>query len=163
MDAAFRKVLTRIADVVGEHAADMTTDHGRWHLYQSAMNSPAAYELLRQSVALEEDRALAVSVVLRMLEQVVDEQQADWISQLAPDNRAFSERRAFELGILRKARIGALSEAEIAVGLEAWTDWLQFRLVDVVVGRANLVILSMKGRTKRIRNAAAARLRSAGD
>lgn len=160
MDAAFREVLAGIADAVGDSTADIGTDHGRWRLYEAAMSLPTALHLLRQAVALEVDRSLAVSVVLRMLEQVSDDQQSDWINQLGPDNRAYSEKRAAELEILRRARMGALHEADMTAGLQIWTDWLQIRLVDALAGRETLAILSTKGRTKRIRNAAMTKLRT---
>jgi hypothetical protein len=160
MDPAFQSVLTGIANAVGAHHTDIETDHGRWQLYERAMEASSALDLLRQAIALEEDRALAASVVLRMLEQVADVRQADWINQLAPDNRRLSERRAVEIQALRRARDGVLPTIEIAADIGNWSDWLQIRLVDVLVDREGLAILSANGRTKRIRNLAAARLKA---
>jgi hypothetical protein len=91
---AFYEVLRDIAKAVGEPQPDIETDHGRWHLYEAAIRSSAAFDLVRQAVALEVDRTLAASVVLRMLEQVPDDQHAVWVGQLAPDNREYAERRA---------------------------------------------------------------------
>jgi len=92
------------------------------------------------------------------LEQVADDRQAEWISQLAPDNRAYAERRASELRTLRQAREGALSATEIAEEIDYWTDWLQIRLANALADRDALAMLCAKGRTRRIRNNAAARL-----
>lgn len=105
---------------------------------------------------------MATSVVLRMLERVADDQQDDWIAQLAPGSREYCEKRADEIRILRRARRGTLSAGDIASGIGDWTDWLQQRLVDALTDSDSLAVLSNRCRTKRVRNAAVERLRALG-
>ncbi|GHJ45656.1 hypothetical protein Cs7R123_29980 [Catellatospora sp. TT07R-123] len=160
MNRDLKTVLVNIANALGVPQSDVEADHGRWHLYERVIESSNHLDLLRKAVALEEDTTLATSVVLRMLELVTDDQQDDWIVQLAPNNRAYSQRRAGEIRILRRARVGAVYPEEIASQVGDWTDWLQLRLVENLGNRASLAILSDQGRTKRIRNSAAQRLRA---
>ena len=160
MDKALHGLLDRIANAVGEPTRGIDTDHGRWHLYECAIKASVALDLLQQAVALEEDRALATTVVLRMLELVADDRQADWISQLAPDNRTYSEKRAAEIRILRRAKAGELAAGTIAEEIAGWTDWLQIRLAEAMNSRDGLSIVSAQGRTKRIRNTAAGRVKT---
>jgi hypothetical protein len=160
MNSDLHDVLGRIAGALGAPLPDAGTDHDRWRLYERAIESSASLDLLRQAVALEEDRTLATSVVLRILERAADDQQDDWIAQLTPENREYCKKRAAEIRILRRARQGALSAGEIASQMGDWTDWLQRRLVDGLSDGDSLAILSSQGKTKRVRNAATERLRA---
>ncbi|MEV4479002.1 hypothetical protein [Micromonospora coxensis] len=160
MEVALRTALAGIADAVGESGHGVETEHDRWALYERAIRSSVGLDLLREAVALEEDRALAVTVVLRMLEQAPESEHAAWIGLLPVDNRSFSERRAAEIRILRRAKEDVLPATEIASTLGEWTDWLQLRLAELLVDRDGLEALSIDGRTRRIRNVASTRLRS---
>jgi hypothetical protein len=138
---------------------NLDSDHGRWRLYGEAINRGVGSELLLRAVALEVDRSLAVSIVLRMLELVPEDQYSAWIDQLAPDNRTYSLKRAAEIHLLRRARSGGLDLQEVAGSLDSWSDWLQLRLATSVDDARVLSIVSARGRTKRIRNAADERIR----
>lgn len=157
MNAELADIVRGIAASLGIPPEDLDSDHGRWRLYERAIDDSVASELLLRAVALETDRALAVSVVLRMLELVPDDRHSAWIDQLAPDNRAYSVRRAAEIRLLRRVLSDGLDIQEAASSLDSWSDWLQRRLATVVDDTQLLSLISARGRTQRVRNAAAER------
>jgi hypothetical protein len=152
-------VLEGLAALTGEAPEDLQSDHGRWWLYERAIDSSVGSDLLLRAVALEEDKALATSVVLRMLELVATDQQATWIDQLPAASRAYSQVRASEIEVLRRAKRGDLEAEELASNIDRWSDWLQLRLAATSVNREGLAVISNRGRTRRIRNAATERLK----
>ena len=132
-------------------AADLTSEHGRWELYQGAFGS---LDLLRAALAHEPDTVLRTSVLLRVFELVDD--HGPWLD-LAPDD-AYAQRRSTEVGILRRAM--DLEQEEI--DLPAWSDWLQLRLAEVPAPTV-LRVLAAEGRTKRVRRLADVTLRTVPD
>lgn len=127
-------------------APDLTTDHGRWQLYEASYGS---LDLLHVALAHEQDAALRTSVVLRVLELVEDHTR--WL-ELAPGDE-YAPRRSREVGVLRRAADLPAEE----VDLPAWSDWLQLRLAEVPA-RGLLRVLAEQGRTRRIRRVAAGTL-----
>ncbi|MFD4671700.1 hypothetical protein ACFWNN_18335 [Lentzea sp. NPDC058450] len=123
--------------------ADLTSEHGRWELYQVSFGS---LDLLYPALAREPDTALLTSVLLHVLERTDD--HARWL-ELAPDE--YAVRRSREIGVLRRAADLLSAEFDLA----GWSDWLQLRLAQVP-SRDLLTALAEGGRTKRIRRIAAA-------
>ncbi|MEV7130873.1 hypothetical protein [Streptomyces sp. NPDC093260] len=154
---ALPEVLTKLEQAVGRHedGASYADDHERWSLYRAATDTPAALPLLFQAVSLEPDGPLASGVVGDVLERVPRDERQRWIHLLAPAVRAFSERRAHDLGVLESLAQGTVSAEAVDELMASWSDWLQHRAVDATADQDVLRVVSRKGRTKKIRQAAA--------
>ncbi|MFF5966113.1 hypothetical protein ACFY64_20715 [Streptomyces collinus] len=142
-----------------ETEASFADGHDRWSLYRAAMDTPGALPLLFEAVSLEPDGPLASGVVGEALERVPADERDRWVRILDPSVRAFSERRAHELGVLESLRQGAVPADSVDDLIDGWSDWLQLRAVRAAADTAVLHVVSRKGRTKRIRQAAVEALR----
>lgn len=142
-----------LADLARETgcAADLTSEHGRWELYQASFGT---LDLLRAALAHEPDAVLRTSVLLRVFDLVDD--HGPWLD-LAPDD-TYAQRRSREIGILRRA----VDLVPDEIDLPAWSDWLQLRLAEVSAPTV-LRVLAAEGRTKRVRRLADATLRAVPD
>ncbi|MEU7294815.1 hypothetical protein AB0A76_16600 [Streptomyces exfoliatus] len=150
-----RDALRQLEDRVGTTVSDVTDGHARWELYRAALASDAARPDLLAAVVAEPDGALASAVVGEALERVPRADRETWVQALAPSVRAFSERRARELGILEDLRSGAERPALDAGVVDGWSDWLQLRIGAEISETSVLRALAESGRTKRIRRTAA--------
>lgn len=150
-----RDAVGRLEGLVGTTVSDLTDGHARWELYRAALASDAARPGLLAAVVAEPDGALASAVVGEALERVPRDDREAWVLALAPSVRAFSERRARELGILEDLRSGAEAPVLDAELIGGWSDWLQLRIVAEVSDVSVLRALAESGRTKRIRRTAA--------
>lgn len=148
------QVVLQLAAMTDATPGDVRDEHERWGVYEHAIRSQTGLESLRRAVSLEEDKAVASSVVLRVLELVDNEELGAWIETLPPDSRALSERRAEEIRMLRRAHAGDLLRDELQLKIDDWSDWLQLRLARVLHAPESLAVLSERGRTRRTRNAA---------
>ncbi|MFV6027861.1 hypothetical protein [Streptomyces sp. NPDC056264] len=148
-----REALGGLEDLLGRTVTDVTDGHARWELYRAALASDAARPALLAAVVAEPDGALASGVVGEVLERLPRAERSTWVEALSPSVRAFSERRARELGVLEDLRAGAPAPDPEAV--TGWSDWLQLRIAAEVSDGAVLRLLAESGRTKRIRRAAA--------
>ncbi|MFI2429101.1 hypothetical protein ACH5A7_34285 [Streptomyces sp. NPDC018955] len=157
MDASrsdLRSAVLEAARRTGVENVDLSSEHARWEVYLRAMDSPAEWDLLREIVGLEPDPSVATSVVLRMLERVPDAERLAWAERLAVEGkRALAVLRVRELRIL---------EADSPAGDEVaeWSDWLQRAAAEKSASVRVLESLSRSGRTKRVRNLSAERLRA---
>ncbi|WP_030672182.1 hypothetical protein [Streptomyces cellulosae] len=158
---ALGEVLRRLAQAVGryENHASFADGHDRWSLYRVAMDTPAALPLLFEAVSLETDGPLASGVVGDVLERVPGDERERWVRILPPTVRDFSAHRARDLGVLESLRQGAVSAETVADLIDGWSDWLQLRAVRVTADQGILRVVSQRGRTKRIRQAAVDALR----
>ncbi|MEU3477586.1 hypothetical protein ACI2LO_25010 [Streptomyces sp. NPDC033754] len=152
---ALRDAVRRLAALADRAVPDMTDGHARWELYRAALASDAARPGLLAAVAAETDGALASAVVGEALERVPRGDREAWVQALAPLVRAFSERRAHELGTLEDLRSGSTVQAPAPELVDSWSDWLQLRIAAEVSDSSVLRVLAESGRTKRIRRAAA--------
>ncbi|MEU2496406.1 hypothetical protein [Streptomyces sp. NPDC007883] len=151
---ALRDALRRLEEHLGRSLPNPSDGHARWALYRAALTSDAARPALLAAVTAEPDDALASGVVGEVLERLPRAERDTWVRVLAPAVRAFSERRAQELGTLEDLRTGAIDPDRLPRLVDDWSDWLQFRAAteaDATVRRA----LAASGRTKRIRRTAA--------
>ncbi|MCX4983548.1 hypothetical protein [Streptomyces sp. NBC_00572] len=148
-----REALRGLEDRLGTTVTDVTDGHARWELYRAALASDAARPGLLAAVVAESDGALASGVVGDALERVPRADRNVWVEALSPSVRAFSERRARELGVLEDLRSGA-APAPDAGSVADWSDWLQLRIAAEVSDGAVLRLLAESGRTKRIRRTA---------
>ncbi|MFE7553473.1 hypothetical protein [Streptomyces gardneri] len=153
-----RDAVRGLEGLVGTVVSDMTDSHARWELYRASLASDDARPFLLAAVVAEPDGVLASAVVGEVLELVPRADRQSWVGALAPAVRAFSERRARELGILEDLRSGAEVPTFGPELLGGWSDWLQLRIVAEVPDAPVLRILAESGRTKRIRRAAAGAL-----
>ncbi|MGI5428689.1 hypothetical protein [Streptomyces sp. CA-179760] len=142
-----------------ESEASFADGHDRWSLYRAAMDAPGALPPLFEAVSLEPDGPLASGVVGEVLERVPAGEREPWVRILDPSVRAFSERRARELGVLESLRQGAVPAEGIGDLVDGWSDWLQLRAVRAAADTAVLRVVSRKGRTRKIRQAAVEALR----
>lgn len=152
-----RHALRQLEERVGTTVSDVTDGHARWELYRAALASDTARPGLLAAVTAEADGALASAVVGEALERVPRADRETWVQALAPSVRAFSERRARELGILEELRSRAEAPTlgtELVDGWSEWSDWLQLRIGAEVSEPSVLRVLAESGRTKRIRRTA---------
>ncbi|MDV5148443.1 hypothetical protein R1T08_30840 [Streptomyces sp. SBC-4] len=155
MPLALRHAVRRLAGLVGWDVPDVTDGHARWELYRAALASDTARPGLLAAVAVEPDGAVASAAVGEALERVPRADRDAWVQALAPSVRAFSERRAHELGVLEDLRSGSMVRAPAPELVDGWSDWLQLRIAAEVSDSSVLRVLAESGRTKRIRRAAA--------
>ncbi len=143
-----------IAACLGADVSGLGDEHARWAVYRRAMGVPKMWERLADAVREEPDQAVALSVVLCMLERVPTADRERWPQVIASlQKREFAQRRAEELAVLERAMAGADShEAE-------WSRWLQERLSERATSVDLLERLAAEGATKRIRRTAAERRR----
>ncbi|WP_105970793.1 hypothetical protein [Streptomyces geranii] len=158
---ALGEVLRQLAQAVGryEDDASFADGHDRWSLYRVALDTPGALPLLFEAVSLEQDGPLASGVVGDVLERVPGDERERWVQSLPPAVRDFSARRARELGVLESIEEGSMSAAAVDDLIDGWSDWLQLRAVRVIADEGVLRVVSQRGRTKRIRQAALDALR----
>lgn len=152
-------MLDQVARAVGLAADDLSDEHARWRVYERALDALPDRGLLKRAVAVESDKVLAEAVVLRMVEQVADDEQDRWIELLPSDRRSYSRQRAHEVRVLRHARSQQLTTEQLATDLVNWSDWLQRRVVSELADRAAVELMAERGRTKRVRNAARERVK----
>ena len=139
---------------VGAQAIDVNDEHERWALYQAAMGLPQAWQALEEAVRLERDDAVATSVVLEMLSRSSADARERWVRALSSaEKQQFARQRADELGVLDGASAGE------QVQPANWSRWLQERLAEQATDAGVLAYLARDGDTKRVRRAAAERLR----
>ncbi|MFI0718532.1 hypothetical protein [Streptomyces sp. NPDC021224] len=67
---------------VGEADADVGGADDHWPLYEAALADPANHALLFEAVWFEPDQNVALSVVLRVLGGLPEDEQARWVAQL---------------------------------------------------------------------------------
>lgn len=150
-----RDAVRRLEALTGRTVADVADGHARWELYRAALASDAARPGLPAAVMAEADAVLASGVVGEALARVPRADRETWVRSLAPSVRAFSERRACELGTLEDLRSGAEVQALGPELVDGWSDWLQLRIAAEVSDVSVLRLLADSGRTKRIRRTAA--------
>nr|WP_202477997.1 hypothetical protein [Streptomyces sp. SID5470] len=155
------EALRHLARAVGrpEDDASFADGHDRWSLYRAALDTSAALPLLFEAVSLEPDGPLASGVVGEVLERVPEDERERWVGILPPAVRDFSARRARDLGVLESLQRGAVPADSVADLIDGWSDWLQGRAVHVTADQDVLRVVSRRGRTKRIRQAAVDALR----
>ncbi|NRQ38597.1 DUF3027 domain-containing protein [Nonomuraea sp. NN258] len=123
----------------------------RWRLYLRALDDldERGLTLLRDALADEPDRELALAVVLRALESVGASERRPWIELTPPGpDRERAESRAVDLDALAGGPSGVPGD---------WSDWLQRRLAATTADLATLDLLAQAGRTRRVRRMAAER------
>lgn len=152
-------MLDQVARVVGLAADDLNDEHARWRVYKRAVDTLPDRDLLKRAVDLEPDKVLAEAVVVRMVEQLADDEQDEWIELLPSDRRSYSRQRACEVRVLRRAQSQQLTGEQVATDLVNWSNWLQRRLVSELADRAAVELMAERGRTKRVRNAARERVK----
>ncbi|MFI6743000.1 hypothetical protein ACIBI9_59770 [Nonomuraea sp. NPDC050451] len=110
--------------------------------------------LLRDALAEEPDRGMALAVVLRALEAVGASERQEWIELVPPgQDREHAEARVRDLDSLAGGPTGVPDD---------WSDWMQQRLAATSPDLAMLDLLARAGRTKRIRRMAAERRQAMG-
>jgi hypothetical protein len=152
-------VVTALAGQLGERVGDLDDEHERCRIFERAVQRRLGLDLVFRAIGLERDQSMAESVVTSVLEELPDSEHAAWIDQLAPDHRRYSQNRSAEIAIVRRARSAGYHAEELAAHLDTWSDWVQRRLVLVVDDPQTLAVLARHGRTRKVRNAAAERLR----
>ncbi|MFH8627730.1 hypothetical protein ACH4A8_38585 [Streptomyces vietnamensis] len=151
---ALRDAVRRLEVLTGTAVPDVADGHARWELYRAALASDAARPALLAAVESENDAALASGVVGEALERLPRTDRETWVQALDPSVRAFSARRAQELGTLEDLRSGAGVREFGPELVDGWSDWLQLRIAAEVSDPSVLRALAGSGRTKRIRRAA---------
>ncbi|MFJ8074742.1 hypothetical protein ACIQ7Q_12625 [Streptomyces sp. NPDC096176] len=149
-----RDALRRVAEHLGRPLSHAPDGHARWELYRAALGSDTVRPALLEAVAAEPDGALASGVVGEALERLPRAERDTWVQALAPDVRAFCERRAGELATLEDLRSGALAPGRVPELIDTWSDWLQLRIITEAPDETALRALATTGRTKRIRRTA---------
>jgi hypothetical protein len=152
-------LVTGLAERLGERVGDLDDEHERWRIFHRAVQHRVGLDVVFRAVGLERDQSMAESVVISVLEVLPDSEHAPWIDQLAADRRRYSRDRSAEIAIVRRARCGGYTADELAAHLDDWSDWVQRRLVSDVDDPQALAVLARHGRTRKVRNGAAERVR----
>lgn len=152
--------LAELMGLLGLAPIDMESGHERWAVYRASMEAPSSWQLLGAAVQLEPDAAIAMSVVLPMLEKLPVEQRGEWVDWLSSEkDRNYARRRLQEIRVLNDLSGDGSASSTATLFDASWSVWLQLRLVEVVTNESLLVQLSERGATRRVRNAANSRLR----
>jgi hypothetical protein len=156
--ARLRQLLDHMADATASaRVPGWADEHDRWHVYQAAVALCALGPSLREALASEPDEGVATSVVLLAFDRdPVREHRARWVDALSADRRAFVARRADDLSVLEGVCDGSLTDVP---DVTAWTHWLQRTSAEQSTVPDVLEQLARDGRTRKIRNIAAERLR----
>ncbi|MBO3744958.1 hypothetical protein J5X84_02685 [Streptosporangiaceae bacterium NEAU-GS5] len=145
----------------GETETDYQDEHARWHLYLQVLSTfdASRRQLLYEALSWEGNKALRLSVVLRILELVPAPERDSWLGPL-PDaeSRTYAEQRMRDLEILDQESAGQ-SSREPHLSVPNFSDWLQLRLAQESGNVQTLRQLAESGRTKRIRRLASERIR----
>jgi hypothetical protein len=149
-----RHLLGDLAALVGEPEGSWRSEHGRWQVYQQAAVSPRAQELLRRAIPLEPVPAMASAVVVMLLEGCDQGRRRELVGLLDPDVREFPERRVREIEILESIEGANCPLGVDGEAVEAWSDWLQLKVIGVTRDERVLTVLAEGGRTKKIRRLA---------
>ncbi len=151
-------VVAELARLSGGMSFDADDAHSRWNVYLHSMGNGNLAELLKEAVELEEDNAVALSIVLHILGDRPAHDRDSWVLRLrAEKDRVYAARRKDELAVLERVRREVRSDVEEAAPAE-WSDWLQIRSAESGVDTHVVGWLAENGRTKRIRRTAQARL-----
>jgi len=150
----------RLAARVGERAGDLSNGHERWRIYRRAVEMPQAWGDLLSAIASEPDQPMASAAAVQLLERVPPEMRNAVVSALADGKgRDFAVLRSRELGILDSLSDGRYGVGNVDKNLDSWSTWLQLRAAGEVTDERILAVLARSGRTRRVRSAAAERLR----
>ncbi|MEU9200064.1 hypothetical protein [Streptomyces sp. NPDC048332] len=149
-------VVSEISAHLGGVAAEVESEHDRWHLYLRAMDSPEGRKLLLRAVEVEPDQSVALSIVLEMMERLPSVESREWVRRLPPGkNRQFAEQRARDYCVMETLGEGGTVDG----GPGDWSVWLQLRAAEVSTDSSLLTRLAETGGTKRVRRIAVDRLR----
>jgi hypothetical protein len=161
MSGRLGDIVTELAGRTGTVIDDMSDEHERWAVYQSAFERGDCSDLLFAAVAAEPVATVALSIILPMLGTLPASARPAWIEQLAlPHSREYATRRADDIAILQSAEVTRLLVDEDVQ--HSWSDWLQLRLAECSEEPDVLRRLMAKGRTKRIRRYAMQRHATVG-
>lgn len=153
----FQTRLTALARRLGAEPGDLDDGHARWAVYLEAIGRAEEWPVVPDLIADEPDLPLAAAVVVRALEVLPEARRADFVAALPEGlSREYAATRARELVVLELLAAGSGPEFDTR-----WTNWLQLRVATTISVAKTLEALSTSGATRRIRNAAARRLRVA--
>jgi hypothetical protein len=152
--------LAELTGLLGLAPIDVESGHERWGVYRASIQVPVSWQLLGDAVQREPDTAIALSVVLAMLEKLPMEQRDEWVERLPSEKEmGYARQRSQELRVLAGlSGDGGIASADVRFDA-SWSVWLQLRLAEAVTNESLLVQLSQRGATRRVRNAAVSRLR----
>ncbi|MEV8631970.1 hypothetical protein AB0395_09965 [Streptosporangium sp. NPDC051023] len=156
----FAETLAELAELGGEGQIDHKDDHERWRLYSNTLANldDLRLRLLFQAVGWEDDPAIALSVVLRVLEVIPTADRTSWIHRLADDrSRDYASARAHDISILESLTEPSM-DVEPGYVEQEWSEWLQIRLATLSRDARILTHLANSGSTKRIRRTASEHL-----
>jgi hypothetical protein len=154
------EIVDALAGLEGSPVADPGDGHERWALYLSAMDFESRFGLPFDAVGLEPDPAITLSLVLRMLDKLPVVMREAWADNIPyAKEREFVRKRIRELSILCSVNEGVPQPGQAEGTYETWSDWLQLQIANSAYDIRVLELLADRGRTKRIRGTADARIR----
>ncbi|WIX79297.1 hypothetical protein QRX50_00310 [Amycolatopsis carbonis] len=153
---SFEERLAALVGRLGVAPRDLDDGHARWAVYAEAVGRAEEWPAVLDLIEDEPDLPVAAAVVVRALDVLPEAQRADFVAAL-PEGRSreFAATRARELVILDRVAAGDGPEFDV----RRWTNWLQLRAATTINVEQTLEALSSSGATRRIRSAAAQRLR----
>lgn len=150
-----------LARQVGETIRDASSGHERWRIYRRAADLRQTWDLLLEAIRHEPDPSIASAVVVQLLERASPDIRSLAVAALPEGKqRDFAETRSREIGILEALSTGHGPPGEARDNVDSWSTWLQLRVSSNTDDERVLEELAEAGRTKRVRGAAAQRLRS---
>lgn len=153
---SFVDAIRDLAAAVGGGAAQAVSDeHARWEIYQRALVERLHDAMTLRALREDPDPVLVSATVVRALEVVPADDQAEWLDVLSPGpDRDFAERRAAEMELLRHLMHTTVDFDIDAADVRSWSNWLQRQAVEQVSSQRVLDLLATDGNTKRIRSRA---------
>lgn len=159
--------------MTGTHPDEEPPEHRRYAAYLAALETVAREDEadLVADVLRDEDAVMAQSAVVRHLDRraallLTDARFSSWAAAVAPAiaGRDFLTRRLAEWTLLRTIALDGPNEPWAADELTAASDWCQRTATSTraVASPRALALLADHGRTRRVRAAAADRLRHLG-
>jgi hypothetical protein len=164
MTGSFGEALAELMSDVGRRV-DVNDEHARFDLYRSLLEDPHWRPGLLLCLALEPDPALATSVLASLLELVAAEERPSIVSAAPASGEEFLGGRAHDLELLELLQDEPSAGEQPSVADETLaslidgSDWLQRRVAEAAVAPPVLSALADRGRTRKVRARAAARLR----
>jgi hypothetical protein len=141
-------------------------EHARYALYVAALEAalPSADGMVLEIIRDDPDRAMSEAAVVNHIDRVARRHISlsefrQWLLSRSPFFRdmAFAARRSDEWHLFKEISEGQQSEIS---RLSKATDWLQRKVATEINDIFVLGLLATGGRTRRIRNTAAQRLRT---
>ncbi|MGW4398458.1 hypothetical protein ACWEHA_24515 [Amycolatopsis nivea] len=157
LEEDFVRTLRKLARETGQEEDSFESGHARWRVYSATLRFPGRTDQLISLIGHEPDKAIAVSVALKCLEEL-PAQLREKVANALPvgGSQEFVRARMADLSVL-DALVSRPGDPVEPASMERWSPWLQLRAATSSSHQQVLEHLASSGCTKRIRREALAR------